>query len=113
MQPGLDDVFSALADPTRRAILAALSDGEKPVAVLAKPFDISPPAVSRHLKVLEDAGLIRREVRAQQRIMSLRPETLKLASDWVDQYRRFWEGSLDRLAAFFEEQQKDRKDSEV
>ncbi|MEO1198046.1 MAG: metalloregulator ArsR/SmtB family transcription factor [Pseudomonadota bacterium] len=106
--PSLDAVFSALADPVRRDIVARLSRGDAPVADLAAPFDISPPAISRHLKVLERAGLVRRETRAQQRIISLRPETLKHASDWVDQYRVFWDGSLDRLATFLDGDEADR-----
>lgn len=99
----LDAVFSALADPTRRAIISRLADGEAPVSEIAEPFEISPPAISKHLKVLEQAGLVRRRVDAQRRLISLDPEALRLASGWVDQYRRFWEGSLDRLETLLAE----------
>jgi len=97
MNQPLDTVFGALADPTRRRILARLAAGEAPVSEIAAPFRISAPAVSRHLKVLEQAGLIERRVDAQRRIISLNPDALRLASDWVDRYRRFWEDSLDSL----------------
>lgn len=108
----LNLVFAALADPTRRAMLAALTKAAAPVADLARPFDMSAPAISRHLKVLERAGLIQREVRAQQRIISLNPQVLKQASDWVDQYRAFWDGSLDRLAKLLGSPDTPKKDSE-
>ena len=93
----LDATFSALADPTRRAILARLALGETSVTELAEPFDMSLPAVSKHLKVLERAGLIARGHRAQWRPCRLEPERLKGAADWIDQYRRLWEERLDRL----------------
>ena len=99
MAEQLDTIFSALSDPTRRAILARLADGESQVSEIARQFDISAPAISRHLRVLEDAGLVARRIDAQRRIISLDPEALRMASNWVDQYRRFWEGSLDRLEA--------------
>lgn len=99
MTDRLDTIFSALADGTRRAILAQLMTGEAPVKDIAEQFSISAPAVSRHLKVLETAGLVSRRVEAQSRIISLNPETLRLASDWVEQYRRFWTDSLDNLEA--------------
>jgi DNA-binding transcriptional ArsR family regulator len=95
----LDHTFAALADPTRRAILARLATGEASVTELAQPFDISLPAISRHLKVLERAGLIARGREAQWRPRSLQPEPLKEAADWLRQYRQFWEQSLDRLDA--------------
>lgn len=95
--------FSALADPTRRAILARLAQGEASVSELAKPFAISLPAISKHLRVLSDARLIERRVNARWRIVSLKPEALRDASVWIDEYRRFWEGSLDRLAVFLEQ----------
>jgi len=112
----LDSVFGALADPTRRAIVARLAAGESQVSELSAPFRISAPAVSKHLKVLEQAGLISRRVDAQRRIISLNPEALKLASLWVDQYRSFWEGSLDRLETLLAEEpgtktEKHEKDS--
>ena len=93
----LDSTFAALADPTRRAILARLSAGEASVQDLAKPFNMSLPAVSKHLKVLEKAKLIRRGRTAQWRPCYLNAEPLKAASDWMEQYRKFWEESFDRL----------------
>lgn len=99
----LDETFAALADPTRRAILARLARGEAAVGELAKPFAISLPAVSRHLRVLERARLIERRVDAQWRVCRLRPQPLRHAADWLDDYRRFWEESLDRLAEVLEE----------
>jgi len=93
----LDHTFAALADPTRRAILARLASGEATVTELARPFGISLPAISRHLKVLERAGLIARGREAQWRPRSLRAEPLRQAAGWLEQYRAFWEQSLDRL----------------
>ncbi len=93
----LSATFAALADPTRRAILARLSLGETSVSELAKPFDISGPAVSKHLKVLENAGLIARSRDAQWRPARLEAGPLKDVSRWIEEYRRFWEQSLDRL----------------
>ena len=98
----LDVTFSALADPTRRAILAQLSRGEASVGELAKPFDISLPAVSRHLRVLETAHLIAREKDGQWRRCRLLPEPLREASDWIETYRQFWEGQFDRLAEYLD-----------
>src|SRR4051794_21822923 len=93
----LNVTFAALADPTRRAILARLSLGETSVAELAKPFEISAPAISKHLKVLQKAGLISQGRQAQWRPCRLEPAPLKAVADWVEQYRRFWEASFDRL----------------
>jgi DNA-binding transcriptional ArsR family regulator len=93
----LSTTFSALADPTRRAILARLALGETSVNELAAPFEMSLPAVSRHLKVLENAGLISRSRDAQWRPCRLRAEELKTATEWLEGYRRFWEESFDRL----------------
>jgi DNA-binding transcriptional ArsR family regulator len=93
----LSTTFAALADPTRRAILARLSAGEATVTELAEPFEISLPAVSKHLKVLERAGLIERGREAQWRPCRLRAERLQEVDEWVDQYRRFWEERLGRL----------------
>jgi DNA-binding transcriptional ArsR family regulator len=90
-------MFGALADPTRRAILARLALGETTVAELAKPFDISGPAISRHLKVLEHAGLITRGREAQWRPCKIEPQALKSLDEWLEQYRQFWEERLDRL----------------
>jgi DNA-binding transcriptional ArsR family regulator len=93
----LSITFKALADPTRRAILARLSLGETSVMELAKPFDMSLPAVSQHLKVLQSAGLVRRGREAQWRPCRLEASALKGAADWLDHYRRFWEGSFGKL----------------
>lgn len=93
----LDAVFGALADPTRRAILARLRSGEVSVAELAEPFPMSQPAVSRHLKVLEDAGLITRTRRATARLSHLRAEPLREATAWLGGYREYWSESHDRL----------------
>jgi len=93
----LNTTFSALADPTRRAILARLSSGEASVTELAKPFAMSLPAVSKHLRVLEHAGLIARGREAQWRPCRLEAGPLKDAADWLEHYRRFWEQSFDRL----------------
>jgi len=101
----LDRTFGALADPTRRSILARLADGEASVTELAEPFDMSLPAVSKHLKVLERAGLITRGRRAQWRPCRLEPTPLKDASDWLEEYRRLWEERLDRLDEYLRELQ--------
>jgi DNA-binding transcriptional ArsR family regulator len=95
----LSTTFAALADPTRRAILGRLADGEATVNELAEPFPITVQAVSQHLKVLEQAGLITRGRRAQLRPSRLEGAPLKDAVDWLEKYRRFWEGSFDRLEA--------------
>jgi DNA-binding transcriptional ArsR family regulator len=97
MHGQLSSTFAALADPTRRAILARLALGETSVTELAKPFEMSMPAVSKHLKVLERAGLIARGREAQSRPCRLEPGPLKEAASWIEEYRRFWEQSLDRL----------------
>jgi len=96
----LSQTFSALADPTRRAILARLADGDATVGELAEPFEMSLPAVSRHLKVLTQAGLIERSTEAQWRRCALRGEGLRAAADWIEFYRHFWEESFNRLDAF-------------
>ncbi len=96
----LSITLSALADPTRRAILARLSQGEATVNELAAPFDISLPAVSRHLKVLETAGLILRGREAQWRPCRLEAEPLKAVDNWLERYRRLWEGSFDKMDAY-------------
>ena len=93
----LDAAYAALADPTRRAILARLALGEATVGELAQPFPISAPAISRHLKVLEEAALIARTRRAQQWVCRLDPAGLKAAQDWLDQMSAFWTGAFDRL----------------
>ncbi len=99
----LSATFSALADPTRRAILARLSAGEISVTKLAEPFEMSMPAVSKHLKVLERAGLIARGREAQWRPCRLEAGPLKDVSDWLEKYRRFWEESFDRLDEYLVE----------
>ena len=93
----LSNTFSALADPTRRAMLARLALGELSVTELAKPFEMSMPAISKHLKVLERAGLITRSREAQWRPCRLKAAPLKDAAEWIEHYRRFWDDSLDRL----------------
>lgn len=106
----LSTTFAALADPTRRAILARLADGEATVNQLAEPFPITLQAVSKHLKVLERAGLIARGRSAQLRPSRLQGEALKEAADWLAAYRRFWEGSFDRLEEHLHEIQKGARD---
>ena len=101
----LDRTFAALADPTRRAILARLARGEATVSELAEPFPMSQPAVSKHLRVLERAGLIARGRRAQWRPAELKAEPLREAADWLEGYRQLWEGRLDRLDAYLREMQ--------
>jgi DNA-binding transcriptional ArsR family regulator len=105
----LSVVFSALADPTRRAILARLAEGNATVTELAEPFSISMPAISRHLKVLEHAGLIARSRSGQWRSSSLQAGPLKEATDWMERYRQYWEQSFDRLDAHLRQVQAHRK----
>ena len=105
----LSTMFSALADPTRRAILARLALGETSVTELAKPFDISGPAISKHLKVLEGAGLITRGREAQWRPCKLEPKALKSVDDWLERYRKLWEQRLDRLEDYLRELQAKEK----
>ena len=104
----LSVVFAALADPTRRAILARLADGDATVTELAEPFSISLPAISRHLKVLERAGLISRSRSGQWRSSTLETAPLREATDWMDRYRVFWDASFDRLDAHLRRIQQDR-----
>ena len=106
----LDRTFAALADPTRRAILAQLAGGEASVGELAAPFEMSLPAVSKHLKVLERAGLITRGRVRQRRPARLEAGPLKEVAEWTEQYRRFWEESYDRLEEYLEELQGRRKE---
>ena len=103
MPDALSATFAALADPTRRAILARLARGETAVTELARPFDMSLPAVSKHLKVLERAGLIARGREAQWRPCRIEPKALKSIDDWLEGYRRFWEERLDRLEDYLRE----------
>lgn len=106
----LSTIFSALADPTRRAILARLAEGDATVSELAEPFEISLPAISRHLKVLEQAGLITRTRSAQWRTNSLNPEPLREVQGWMEHYRRFWDVNLDRLDAHLKRLQQGQQD---
>src|SRR6476646_6885188 len=99
----LDATFAALADPTRRAILARLASGEASVSELAKPFAMTQPAISKHLKVLERAGLISQGRNAQCRPRRLEAKPLAAATDWLENYRKFWEGSFQRLDALLED----------
>jgi DNA-binding transcriptional ArsR family regulator len=101
----LSTTFAALADPTRRAILARLATGEASVGELAEPFDMSLPAISKHLKVLERAGLIARGRKAQWRPCSLQAAPLREVADWVERYRQLWEQSLDQLDDYLRELQ--------
>src|SRR5882724_1327670 len=105
----LSATFAALADPTRRAILARLASGETSVMELAEPFDMSLPAVSKHLKVLERAGLIERGREAQWRPCRLQASPLKDIADWVEYYRRHWEESFDKLERYLRELQRKNK----
>lgn len=109
-QDSLNDTFAALADPTRRQILSRLAGGEMTVKELAEPFRISMPAVSRHLKVLEKAGLIERGRDAQWRPCRLNAAPLKEADDWIGRYREFWTQSFDRLDDYLQEIQKGNDD---
>lgn len=102
----LTATFAALADPTRRAILARLARGDANVAELAKPFDMSQPAISKHLKVLERAGLVSRTREAQSRPCRLEASRLEEATKWMERYRGFWDESFDRLAGLLEEMKK-------
>ena len=107
----LDATFAALADPTRRAIVARLALGEATVMELAEPFDMSQPAISKHLKVLEHAGLISRGRDAQRRPCRLEPQVLADASGWLDHYREVWEKNFRRLDALLEELKRQQKAS--
>lgn len=99
----LSVVFAALSDPTRRSIIARLSQGEASAGELAEPFGISKPAISKHLKILEKANLVLRRKEAQWHRFQLRPEALQAASEWIDGYRDFWEAQLDALSDFLNE----------
>jgi DNA-binding transcriptional ArsR family regulator len=111
MNDPISSTFSALADPTRRAILARLALGETNVTELAAPFEMSLPAVSKHLRVLERAGLIARSREAQWRPCKLKPEPLKQAAGWLEEYRQFWEQSFDRLDDYLQRLQLEQKKS--
>jgi len=111
MPTDLSLTFAALADPTRRAILARLVSGEATVTELAEPFEMSGPAISKHLKVLERAGLIARGREAQWRPCRLKVGPLREAADWLEHYRRFWEESFDRLSDYLHELQTKEKNN--
>lgn len=104
----LNAIFAALADPTRRAILSRLAGGEASVSELAGPFEMSQPAVSKHLKVLERAGLIERDIDAQRRPARLKAEPMAAAVSWLEEFRQFWSSSFDQLDGLLEELQKTR-----
>lgn len=104
--PNLDAVFSALADPTRRAILTRLMQGEASVTEIAKPFEMSQPAISRHLKVLERAGLLERDIDEQRRPARLKADNMAAAVDWLTEFRRFWSSSFDQLDDLLDEMNK-------
>jgi len=105
----LSTIFHALADPTRRAILASLTTGEKTVSDLAEPFDMTMPAITKHLKVLEKAKLIERSREAQYRPCHLNPDPLKDIDEWMEQYRKFWEASFDQLEDYLKQLQSKRE----
>jgi DNA-binding transcriptional ArsR family regulator len=105
----LNQTFAALADPTRRAILARLADGDAGVMELARPFAMSQPAISKHLKVLERAGLISRGREAQSRPCRLQAGPLREVAEWAGRYRRYWEGSFDRLESYLGQLQRQEK----
>ena len=108
----LDAVFAALADPTRRAILSRLAAGEASVKELAAPFEMSQPAVSKHLKVLERAGLVERAVDRQRRPARLRAEPMAAAVGWLEDFRRFWSGSFDQLDGLLDQLKRDLDEGE-
>jgi DNA-binding transcriptional ArsR family regulator len=107
----LDAIFAALADPTRRAILSRLASGEASVNELAEPFDMSQPAISKHLRVLENAGLVSRGQDAQRRPRRLEAKPLAVASEWLERYRKYWEANYERLDALLDELQTTNKPS--
>ena len=109
--PQLDAIFAALADPTRRAILSRLASGEASVNELAEPFDMSQPAISKHLKVLEHAGLVSRGQDAQRRPRRLEAAPLAVADKWLERYRKYWEANYERLDALLDELQTSNKPS--
>ena len=105
----LDLTFAALADPTRRRILERLSMGQRRVTHLAEPFAMSLPAVSKHLRILEDAGLLKRHRHGREHVLELETAPMREALRWIERYRQFWEGSLDALADYLENNQKPKK----
>ena len=109
--PNLDAILAALADPTRRSMLARLANGEATVNELAEPFEISQPAISRHLKVLEKAGLVERDIDAQRRPARLKAQNMVAAANWLAEFRAFWGGSFDQLDIMLESLQTKEKDT--
>lgn len=109
-QPNLNAIFAALADPTRRAILSRLAEGEASVNEIAAPFEISQPAISRHLKVLERSGLIERDVDQQRRPAKLKADNMVVAVDWLAEFRHFWGASFNQLDDLLIEMKKNRKE---
>lgn len=107
--PSLDAVFAALSDPTRRRILEILARAESCVTDLAKPFSVSLPAISKHLRVLEKAGLVRRKRDGRVHRLRLEARPMRDAANWIERYRGFWDGQLDALADYFEKQQREKK----
>ncbi len=106
-------IFAALSDPTRFAIVEQLlENGDQTAGALAEPFDISKPAISRHLKVLEEAGIIERRIDRQFRCFSIRPQSLRPLDDWIDRYRRFWNTSFDRLEKVLQKEDKKNDDDD-
>ncbi len=101
--PSLDQIFSALSDPTRRAILLRLTDGEATVSEVAEPFEMTAPAISKHLRVLEEAGLITRRKDGRTHYLHLNASTLKDAADWLAHYKAFWETQIDSLERYLQE----------
>lgn len=110
IEDDLSPAFGALADPTRRAILARLAAGQATVTELARPFDMSMPAVSKHIKVLERAGLVSRSRDKQRRPCQIEPKRLKDVADWLERYREIWEQRFDRLDAYLQDLQLEQKD---
>lgn len=105
-------IFAALADPTRFAIVEhLLEQGDQTAGALAEPFDISKPAISRHLKVLEEAGIIERRIDRQYRNFRINPQSMRSLDDWIERYRRFWETSFDRLEKVLKKEEKQNDDS--
>jgi DNA-binding transcriptional ArsR family regulator len=107
--PRLNDTYQALADPTRRAILARLVQGEVRVSDLAEPFEMSLNAVSKHIRLLERAGLVQREVRGREHYLTVDPTPLREAADWLNTYQQFWRQRLDRLEAFLRQQKETQR----
>lgn len=111
--PAVTTVFGALSDPTRLAIVERLlTEGERSAGEIAEPFAISKPAISKHLRVLEDAGLIERRVDRQWRVCRIRPESIRVVDDWITRYRAFWEGSFDRLEKLLAAPETEENDNE-